>query len=174
MLSSIKGTSTIEIKILSYFMLETWKGSCGPPLILGMYPWATMLQATTLKLGEPCRAGLPFTQVLLRLDISLSINHNFHYLKKKPHSTFVTKAMFYMLGPCCPIAIGGVNRAHPCSHSTALFSDPCSHFGLSQTEWTKPKPKLTLVPSPSWVRPLLESLISGENVKFGFRDPNLV
>jgi hypothetical protein len=30
------------------------------------------------------------TEVLLRLDISLSINHNFHYLKKKPHSTFVT------------------------------------------------------------------------------------
>jgi len=59
-LSSIKGTSTIEIKILSYFMLETWKGSCGPSLILGMYHWATMLQATTLKLGEPWGAGLPF------------------------------------------------------------------------------------------------------------------
>jgi hypothetical protein len=90
MLSSIKGTSTIEMKILSYFMLETWKGSCGPPLILGMYPWATMLQAATLKLGEPWRARLPFTQVLLTLDISLSINYNFHYLKKKPHSNFVT------------------------------------------------------------------------------------
>ncbi len=113
-------------------MLETWKGSCGPPLILGMYPWATMLQATTLKLGESWRGGLPFTQVLLRLDISLSINHNFHYLKRKPHSTFVTKAMFYMLGPYCPIAIGRVNGAHPRSHSTALFSDPCNHFGLSQ------------------------------------------
>jgi hypothetical protein len=90
MLSSIKGTSTIEIKILSYFVLETWKGSCGPPLILGMYPWATMLQATTLKLGEPWRAGLPFTQVLLRLDISSRINYNFYYLKEKPHGTFVT------------------------------------------------------------------------------------
>jgi hypothetical protein len=120
--------STIEMKILSRFMLETWKGSCGPPLILRMYPWATMLQATTLNLGEPWRTGLPFTQVLLRLDISLSINHNFHYLKTKPHSTFVTKAMFYMLGPYCPIAIGQVNRAHPCSHSTALFSDPVTTF----------------------------------------------
>jgi hypothetical protein len=90
MLSKIKGTSTIEIIILSYFMLETWKGSCGPPLILGMSPWTTMLQATTLKLREPWRAGLPFTQLLLRLDMSFSINHNFHYLKKKSHSTFVT------------------------------------------------------------------------------------